>query len=155
MTSATTTPMTESHGAKPMVHTAASATTDHTKETTSTLLTPATFNPVPLLRHTQARPNAFANRLNLCPSNPTSHRFENALTWKAGYHLAPTSLASTLSSRTTSPVQRLVKLERWTAEKMAYIKQTKLGDELGEPELRIEYMVRYRRLRWLGDHGPH
>ena len=105
-TSATTTPMTESNGEKPMVHTAVSAATDHTKEPTSTLLTLATLNPVPLLRHTQARPNAFARHLNLCPSNPTSHRFENALTWKAGYHLAPTSLASTLSSRATPPTKR-------------------------------------------------
>ena len=34
---------------------------------------------------------------------------------------------------------------------MAYIKQTSIADELAEPELRIEYIVRYRRLRWLGE----
>ena len=34
---------------------------------------------------------------------------------------------------------------------MAYIKQTSIADELAKPELRIEYIVRYRRLRWLGE----
>ena len=34
---------------------------------------------------------------------------------------------------------------------MAYIKQTSIADELAEPELRIEYIVRYHRLRWLGE----
>ena len=44
-----------------------------------------------------------------------------------------------------------LKLERWTAEKMAFIKQTRMEEELAEPELRIEYMVRHRRLQWLGE----
>ena len=34
---------------------------------------------------------------------------------------------------------------------MAYIKQTRMEEELAEPELKIECMVRHRRLRWLGE----
>ena len=104
-TSATTTPMTESSGAKPTVHIAASAAMDRTKVTTSTLHTPPTLNLVHPLRHIQVRPNVFVRRLNPYPSNPTSHRSENALTMPR-FHIAPIPLASTLSLRTTSPIKR-------------------------------------------------